>query len=127
MIVARHCSIQIQPTMHSISKVTDCGSVRSYLGHRVILLRTLGVKCGRYPRLGVLSNPLTRVMFREKALDCFRFAIGPQNINPPASSGIFPREEGWSLLEHSSNMRLWRPGSRQLSCHNQIDRLAKAD
>ena len=29
------------------------------------------------PRLGVLSNSLTRVMFRKKALDYFRFAIGP--------------------------------------------------
>jgi len=66
-------------------------------------------------------------MFREKALDGFRFAIGPENINRPASSGIFPRQESWSLLEHSSNMRLWRPASRQLSCRNQTDRLAKAD
>ena len=29
------------------------------------------------PRPGVLSNPLARVMLRNKALDYFRFAIGP--------------------------------------------------
>ena len=29
------------------------------------------------PSLRVLSNPLNRVMFRNKALDYFRFAIGP--------------------------------------------------
>jgi hypothetical protein len=32
----------------------------------------------------VISNPLNRVMFRNKALDYFRFAIGPQNIDTPA-------------------------------------------
>ena len=47
----------------------------------------------------MLNNPLNRVVFRNKALDCFRFAIGPQNIDPPASSGIFPSHESWSLLE----------------------------
>jgi len=74
------------------------------------------------PRLRVLmlSNPLNRVMFRNKALDYFRFAIGPQNIDPPARSGIFPRHESWSLLEHPSNMRLRQPGSSQLSCHNEL-------
>ena len=71
------------------------------------------------PRVLVLSNPLDRVAFRNKALDCFRFAIGPQNIDTPAKSGIFPSHESWSLLEHPSNMRLWCPGSSQLSCHNQ--------
>jgi hypothetical protein len=51
------------------------------------------------PRLRVLmlSNPLNRVIFRNKALDYFRFAIGPQNIHPPARAGIFPRHESWSL------------------------------
>jgi hypothetical protein len=29
------------------------------------------------PRLRVLINPLGRVMFRDKALDYFRFTIGP--------------------------------------------------
>lgn len=73
------------------------------------------------PRLRVLmlSNPLDRVAFRNKALDYFRFAIGPQNIHPPAKSGIFPSHENWSLLEHPPNMRLWCPGSSQLSCRNQ--------
>lgn len=67
----------------------------------------------------MLSNPLDRVAFRNKALDYFRFAIGPQNIHPPAKSGIFPSHENWSLLEHPPNMRLWCPGSSQLSCRNQ--------
>ena len=75
------------------------------------------------PRLSVLmlSNPLKRVIFRNKAPDYFRFAIGPQNIDPPARSGIFPSHESWSLLEHPSNMRPRRPGSSQQSCHNQTD------
>jgi len=71
----------------------------------------------------MLSNPLKRVIFRNKALDYFRFAIGPQNIDPPASSGIFPRHESWSVLEHPSNMRPRRPGSSQQSCHNQTSQL----
>jgi len=56
------------------------------------------------PRLRVLMlcNPLNRVMFRNKALDYFRFAIGPQNIDPPARSGIFPSHVSWLLLEHQS-------------------------
>ena len=76
------------------------------------------------PRLSVLmlSNPLNRVIFRNKPPDYFRFAIGPQNIDPPARPGIFPRHESWSLLGHPSNMRLCRPRSSQLSCHNQADR-----
>jgi hypothetical protein len=69
----------------------------------------------------MLSNPFNRVIFRNKALDYFRFAIGPQNIDPPARTGIFPRHESWSLLGHPTNMRVWRPGSSQLSCHNQTD------
>ena len=69
----------------------------------------------------MLSDPFDRVMFRNKALDDFRFAIGPKDIDPPAGSGIFPRRESWSLLEHPSNMRRRRPGSSQLSCHNQVD------
>jgi hypothetical protein len=54
------------------------------------------------PRLRVLmlSNPLNRAIFRNRALDYFRFAIGPQNIDSPARSGIFPSQESWSLLEH---------------------------
>jgi hypothetical protein len=72
------------------------------------------------PRLRVLmlSDPLNRVIFRNKALDCFRFAIGPQNIDTPARPGIFPRHESWSLLGHHWNMRLWPPDSSQLSCLN---------
>jgi hypothetical protein len=75
------------------------------------------------PRLRVLmlSNPLKRVIFRNKAPDYFRFAIGPQNIDPPARSGIFPSHESWSLLEHPSKMRPRRPGSSQPSCHTQTD------
>ena len=69
----------------------------------------------------MLSNPLKRVIFRNKALDGFRFTIRPENIDLPASTGIFPRHESWSLLGHPPNMRLWRPGSSQLSCHNQTD------
>jgi hypothetical protein len=51
----------------------------------------------------MLSNPLNRVIFRNKALDYFRFAIRPKNIHPPTRSAIFPRRESWSLLEHPSN------------------------
>jgi hypothetical protein len=57
------------------------------------------------PRLRVLSNPLRRVMLGRETLDCFRFAIGPQNIDTPARPGIFPRHESWSLLGHRTNMR----------------------
>jgi hypothetical protein len=46
----------------------------------------------------VFGNPDSRVMFRDKSLDYFRFAVRPQNIDPPASSGIFARHERWSLL-----------------------------
>ena len=36
------------------------------------------------------SNPLNRVIFRNKALDYFRFAIGPQNIeSTPSQTGDF--------------------------------------
>jgi hypothetical protein len=77
------------------------------------LAMTLGSSLGRLgwpvirislPRLGVvmLCDPLNRVMFRNKALDYFRFSIGPQNIDPPARSGIFPSHVSWSLLEHQS-------------------------
>jgi hypothetical protein len=66
----------------------------------------------------MLSNPLNRVMLGNEALDCFRFAIGPQNIDTPAKPGGFPRHESWSLLGHPLNVRLWEPGSRQSSCHN---------
>jgi hypothetical protein len=69
----------------------------------------------------MLSNPLNRVMFRNKALDYFRFAIGPQNIDPPARTGIFPRHENWSLLGHPTSMGVWRPGSSQLFCDNQTN------
>jgi hypothetical protein len=77
------------------------------------------------PAPGVLSNPLGRVMFGNEALDCFGFAIRPQNIDTPAKPGVFPRHESWSLLGHPSNMRLWPPDSSQLSCHNQTDPLPK--
>jgi hypothetical protein len=40
------------------------------------------------------------VMFCNKPLDGFRFAIWPENIDLPASPGIFPRHESWSLLGH---------------------------
>ena len=50
----------------------------------------------------MLSNPFERVTFRNEALDYFGFAIGLQNINPPASSGIFPSRKGWYLLQHPS-------------------------
>jgi hypothetical protein len=73
------------------------------------------------PVLRVLSNPLDRIMFRYEALDDFCFAIGPQNIDPPARPGIFPRHKSWLLLGHPSIMRRWRPDSSQLSCHNQTD------
>ena len=35
------------------------------------------VICIFLPRLRVLGNPLSRVMFRNKTLDCFGFAIRP--------------------------------------------------
>jgi hypothetical protein len=69
----------------------------------------------------MLSNPLNRVIFRNEALDYFRFAIGPQNIDRPARTGIFPRHESWSLLGHPANMSRWQNGSSQLCCHNQTD------
>jgi hypothetical protein len=85
--------------------------------------RAFGVTCHSYfpatPR--VVNNPLGRVVLGDETLDYFRFAIGPQNIHTPARPGIFPRHESWSLLGHPPNMRLWRPGSRQSSCHNQAD------
>jgi hypothetical protein len=37
----------------------------------------------------MLCDPLNRVMFRNKALDYFRFAIGPQNIDPQPDPGFF--------------------------------------
>lgn len=77
-----------------------------------------GLVRGSLPRLRVLSNPLDRVMLGNEALDYFRFTIGPKNIDAPASSGIFSSHESWSLIEHPSNMRLWRPDSSQLSCHS---------
>jgi hypothetical protein len=52
----------------------------------------------------MLCDPFNRVMFRNKALDYFRFAIEPQNIDPPTRTGIFPRHENWSLLGHPTNM-----------------------
>jgi hypothetical protein len=67
----------------------------------------------------MLGNPLDRVIFRNKALNHFRFAVRPQNIYSPAGAGIFPRHESWSLLGHPKNMGVWRPGSSQLSCRNQ--------
>jgi hypothetical protein len=69
------------------------------------------------PRRSVLmlGNPLNRVIFRNKPPDYFRFAIGPQNIDFPAISGIFPSHESWSLLEHPSNMRPRQDGSSQSS------------
>ena len=77
------------------------------------------------PRLRMLDNPPNGVIFRNKALDHFCLTIGPQNIDPPASSGIFPSHKSWSLLEHPSIMRLRRPGSSQPSCHNQTAAPAK--
>jgi hypothetical protein len=74
----------------------------------------------------MFSNPLNRVIFRNKALDHFRFAIGPQNIDTPAGTGIFPRHESRPLPGHFSNMRLWRSGSSQLSGHNQTDQLPRS-
>jgi hypothetical protein len=48
----------------------------------------------------MLGNPLDRVVFRSEALHYFGFTIGPKNIDPPATSGIFPSRKGWYLLEH---------------------------
>ena len=50
----------------------------------------------------MLGNPFDRVVFRNETLDYFRFAIGPQNIDTPATSGIFPSRKGWHLLQHAS-------------------------
>jgi hypothetical protein len=74
----------------------------------------------------MVSNPLKRVIFRNKSFDCFRFAIGPQNIDTPARPGIFPRHKSWSLLGHPSNMRLWPHHSSQRSCHNQLTHYPRA-
>jgi len=73
----------------------------------------------------MLSNPLNRVTLGNKTLNDFRFPIGPQDIDPPAGTGIFPGHESRLLFQHQSNMRLRRPGSSQLSCHNQTDPLAR--
>jgi hypothetical protein len=73
----------------------------------------------------MLGNPVSRVIFRNKALDYFGFAVGPENIDLPASSGIFsgifPSHECWSPLKHRANMRLWPLGSSQPYCRNQTD------
>ena len=65
------------------------------------------------PRRRVLRNPLGRVVLRNKALDDFRFAIGPQNIDPPTGAGIFASHEGWSLLVHRVTMRRRWPATSQ--------------
>lgn len=52
------------------------------------------------PHRRVLKDPLGRVVFRDKTLDNFRFAIGPQDIDPPAGARIFASHESWSLLDH---------------------------
>jgi hypothetical protein len=71
---------------------------------RHLRLARLGwlVMCISPPRPRVISNPTDRVIFRDKAFDHFRFAVGPKNIDPPARSWIFPSRERWSLLEHIS-------------------------
>jgi hypothetical protein len=50
----------------------------------------LGMTCRLYFLApGVLSHPLSRVVLCHKTLDYFRFAIGSQNIDLPASTGFF--------------------------------------
>jgi transposase len=107
-------------------KTTEAGGPRGYdAGKKVngrkrrarlyALVTRTSLPCRRMLMLG---NPPNGVMLCNKPLDGFRFAIGPENIDLPASPGIFPRHESWSLLGyHPPNMRLWRPGSSQLSCH----------
>ena len=94
-----------------------------------IWLESLGrlggfIICISLPHQRVFGDPLGRVILGNEALDYLRFAIGPKDIDPPASSRIFPSHESWWLLEHPSNVRPRRPGSRQQSCHNQTDQKA---
>lgn len=65
------------------------------------------------PRRRVLRNPLGSVMLRNKTLDDFRFAIGPQNIDPPAGAGIFASHESRSLFDHWVTMRRRWPATSQ--------------
>ncbi|NLS72178.1 hypothetical protein E3H11_25360 [Bradyrhizobium brasilense] len=62
-------------------------------------------------RQRMLRNPLCRVMLRDKPLDDFSFAVGPQNIDPPAGAGVFTSHESWSLLDHCVTMRRGAPAS----------------
>jgi hypothetical protein len=67
----------------------------------------------------MLGNPPNGVMFCNKPLDGFRFAIGPENIDLPASPGIFPRHESWSLLGYHMCvlfLRGFRRALRAVSC-----------
>jgi hypothetical protein len=65
------------------------------------------------PRRRVLRNPLGRVVFCDKALDDFRFAIRPQNIDRPSGAGIFASHESWSLLDYGVTMRRRWPATSQ--------------
>ena len=69
------------------------------------------------PSLRVFSDPLGGLFFGGETFDYFRLAIGPENIDHPAQSGIFSRHENGPIFGHPANVRLRRPGSSQLSCH----------
>jgi hypothetical protein len=75
------------------------------------------------PILGMFGGPLGGSFFGSEPLDYFRLAIRPHNINHPAKPWIFSCHENGTVFGHPANMRRWRPGSRQLSCHNQTDPL----
>lgn len=52
--------------------------------------KMLGMTCRLYFLApSVLNHPLSRLVLGHKTLDQLRFAIGPQNIDLPASTGSF--------------------------------------
>ena len=58
------------------------------------------------PSLRVFSDPLGGLFFGGETFDYFRLAIGPENIDHPAKSGIFSRHENGPIFGHPANVRL---------------------
>src|SRR6267142_4926128 len=59
--------------------------------------RSFGVS---HPILGMFGDPLGGLFFGGEALDHFRLAIRPKNIDHPAKSGIFSRHENGPVFGH---------------------------